>query len=234
MNSMLTIEPVLDIPVIKPDDDLTHIILEKLRLNKQQLNKGDIVCIASKIISVSENRFVDLKSVDVSASALELHNKIPRKDPRVLQLIFDQAANDENNLRINGSWIGVMHDVGRILTSGGVDKVDDDTVILLPEDPGASARNIGLALKASLGHDIGVLITDSDGREGIYGATQLAIGLYGIPPLRQENDNQETACDMLAAAAGLVMGQRGNNIPVVFIRGYQYDFDPQVNLQSAY
>lgn len=234
MYSMLTIEPVLDIPLIKPDDDLTNIILEKLSLNKQRLNKGDIICVASKIISISENRFVDLKSVDVSASALELHDKIPRKDPRVLQIILDQAANDENNLRINGSWIGVINDVGRILTSGGVDKVNDDTVILLPEDPGASARKIGMAFKASLGHDIGVLITDSDGREGISGATQIAIGLYGIPPLRQENDSQETACDMLAAAAGLVMGQRGNNIPVVIIRGYQYDFDSQVNLQSAY
>ena len=234
MNSTLTIKPIIGIPLIEPGDDIADIVLDKIATNNLQLDNRDIICIASKILSISENCYQKLNSVKVSAKALELHKKIPRKDIRILQIILDQVAGDDKKIQITNNWIGAKNHIGRVLTSAGVDKVDDNTVLLLPKDPDASARKIAKKIKSRLNKNIGVLITDSDGREGIAGATQLCIGLYGVSPVRERNEVQETICDMLAAAAGLVMGQRGNNIPAVVIKGYHYEYNIAAKLEDSF
>lgn len=88
-----------------------------------------------------------------------------------------------------------------------------------------------------------VVITDSDGREDKRGATQVAIGIYGIPPLRKTavidsngetiKFQEETLCDMIAASAGLVMGQRGTGIPAVIIKGIEYEWSETTNIKDA-
>ena len=93
------------------------------------------------------------------------------------------------------------------------------------------------------GVNVGVIITDSDGRVDKLGATQVAIGVYGIPPLRynkafdlitkKEKQISETICDMLAASAGLLMGQRGQNKPVVIISGFEFDFDKNSSINDS-
>lgn len=234
METGLTIQPITGVPTVKPGGDIASILIKAIRNNGQNITNQDIVCVASKIISVAEDRYLDLATVDVSLSADKLHRKIPNKDPRILQLILDQANGDEKNLRINGTWIGAKNYIGRVLTSAGIDKAGENTVLLLPKNPDDSARKIGEAIQLEFNAYSGVIITDSDGREGIAGATQLCIGLFGVPPLRQLSDSQETVCDMIAAAAGLVMGQRGNNIPAVIVRGYRYDFNVTAHLKDAY
>ena len=234
MHNSVIIEPILGIPTINPTDDLAATLLTALDRSNMKLTDGEILCVASKVVSVAENRFVKLDTITASIEANELHKKITRKDPRVLQLVLDEANHDLLNIHTSGDWIGVRTKLGRILTSGGIDKVDDNTVLLLPIDPDGSARKIALALKEVCGAQIGVLVTDSDGREGIAGATQLCIGTYGVPPIRRQNDTEETICDMLAAAAGLVMGQRGNGVPAVVIHGFEFDFNEEVRLADAY
>jgi len=44
---------------------------------------------------------------------------------------------------------------------------------------------------------------------------------------------EETVCDMMAAAAGLIMGQRGTNKPVVFIRGFEYTFNDASSIRES-
>jgi len=84
---------------------------------------------------------------------------------------------------------------------------------------------------------IAIIITDSDGRIDKKGATQVAVGLYGISGLRKsrymEKTNVETVCDMLAASAGLLMGQRGKMVPVVKISGLDYDFDRDATIEDT-
>lgn len=234
MNKALKISPILEIPIIKSGDNLAEIIVSVVKANNLQLVDNDIVCVASKIVSVAEDRFRKTDRIAISDGAKRLHEKVPRKSAQVLQLIFEQAGNDESNIQINGAWIGARSPLGRVLTSAGIDKIDEDTVLLLPEDPDKSAQVIGKAIKQTLGSQVGVIITDSDGREDIAGATQLCVGIFGVPPIRKKNDTEETTCDMLAAAAGLVMGQRDNNIPAVIIHGFQYDFDENAKLRDAY
>ncbi len=234
MDHKLVITPIKNILFIKPGDDISAIVANSIRQNQILLKEGDVVCVASKIISISEDKYVDLGTIKVSPEAERLHKIISKKDPRVIQLIINQANHLDENIKINGSWIGAKNHIGRFLTSAGIDKVNESTVLTLPDDPDISASKIGKKLSADFNTNVGVLITDSDGREGIAGATQLCIGLYGVPPIRNKNDSPETVCDMLAAAAGLVMGQRGNNIPVVVISGYKYSFSSKAKLKDAY
>ncbi len=234
MLGSVTIEPILDIPMVKLGDDLANLLVNEIKASAMKLEVGDILCVASKVVSIAENRFIKLDTISPTDEAIRLHDRVQSKDPRVIQLILNEAGNETENIRINGNWIGARTKIGRVLTSAGVDKVDDNTVLLLPSDPDASAKTIALTIQESLGVQIGVLITDSDGREDIAGATQLSIGTYGVPPIRRQNGTEETICDMLAAAAGLVMGQRGVNIPAAIIRGSAYEFTETAKLADAY
>ena len=233
MQGSVTIDPILNIPIVKPGDDLSNLLVDAVKASAIKLEVDDILCVASKVVSVAENRFIRLDTITPSDEAIRLHERAKSKDPRVLHLILNETGNDTENIRINGNWIGARTKIGRVLTSAGVDKVDENTVLLLPIDPDASAKTIALAIQESFGAQIGVLITDSDGREDIAGATQLSIGTYGVPPIRRQNGTEETICDMLAAAAGLVMGQRGVNIPATIIRGFVYEFTNTAKLSDA-
>lgn len=118
---------------------------------------------------------------------------------------------------------------GLFLTSAGVDKIDDEKAILLPEFPDTSARKIALTLTTAFGVPVSVVITDSDGRPDKKGATQVAIGVYGLTPMR----STETLCDMVAAAAGLEMGQRDAGVPVAIVSGLKYQFDTNAKITDA-
>ena len=221
------------IPLIKPSVDIANLFISCLKKEGGVLRDKDIVCIASKIISVSQNKFIDITKIVPSEFAIKLHAKVPRKKPEVLELIFQEAGYSEEKIIVNENWVGALTKIGRKLTSAGIDTVDDSTVLLLPDDPDGFAKSFRLQIKEKLNVDIAVLITDSDGREDIKGATQLCIGLSGINPIRAENGNEETICDMLAAASGLIMGQRGKNIPVVIVSGYDFELDEDATLKNA-
>lgn len=113
----------------------------------------------------------------------------------------------------------------------------DDIVLTLPHNCDKIARNISVRIQQELGIKLAIIITDSDGRIDKVGATQVAVGLYGISGLRKttfkEKGNIETICDMLAAASGLIMGQRGQGFPLIKISGYEYDFNPKAKLIDA-
>ena len=234
MQGSVTIDPILNIPIVKPGEELANLLVNAIKASAIKLELGDILCVASKVVSIAEDRFIKLDTITPTDEVIRLHDRVQSKDPRVLQLILNEAGNETENIRINGSWIGARTKIGRVLTSAGVDKVDENTVLLLPSDPDASAKTIALAIQESFGVQIGGVITDSDGREDIAGATQLSIGTYGVPPIRKQNGTEETICDMLAAAAGLVMGQREVNIPAAIIRGYAYEFTEKAKLSDAY
>lgn len=124
----------------------------------------------------------------------------------------------------------------------GVDKLGSEELILLPENADASARAIGHKILELTGVNVAVIITDSEGRPDKRGSAQIAVGVYGIPPLRvseAENEggkikrSEETICDMLAAGAALLMGQRGFNKPAVRIRGFDYTFSTDASINDA-
>ena len=63
-------------PYIEPGDELAKIILKSFRSNNINLDDGDVVVIAQKIVSKAENRYVNLKTIEISEQAKDLSKKL--------------------------------------------------------------------------------------------------------------------------------------------------------------
>ena len=235
---MITIEALHNFPKIERKCNLSAEIIRTIKNEEFNIRDNDILCIASKLISKSEGLFVDLKSINPSQLALCLHQQIPRKDPRLIQIIIDQTSDKSGKkLQISKNFIGGWLPNGLFLTSAGVDKIDAGTAIVLPKNCDEIAKRISDDIFDQLKVRVAIIITDSDGRIDKKGATQVAVGLYGISGLRksqyQDKTNVETICDMLAASAGLLMGQKGKMLPIVKVHGIDYVFDKFATIMAA-
>ncbi|KAA8792883.1 coenzyme F420-0:L-glutamate ligase [Lactobacillus crispatus] len=235
---MITIEALHNFPKIERKCNLSAEIIRTIKNKEFNIRDNDILCITSKLISKSEGLFVDLKSINPSQLALRLHQQIPRKDPRLIQIIIDQTSDKSGKkLQISKNFIGGWLPNGLFLTSAGVDKIDAGTAIVLPKNCDEIAKRISDDIFDQLKVRVAIIITDSDGRIDKKGATQVAVGLYGISGLRksqyQDKTNVETICDMLAASAGLLMGQKGKMLPIVKVHGIDYVFDKFATIMAA-
>jgi len=233
----LTLTPLLDIPLIKPGDDLASIILLALQRAGISLEDGDVLVLAQKIVSKAEGRLVNLSTVTASSQAVELGGRT-QKDPRLVEVILRES---NAVLRTRPGTIVVEHRLGFVCASAGVDHSNvlgegdqlEDWVLLLPVNPDASAQSVRQRLESASGACLGVLIIDSHGRAWRLGTVGMAIGLAGLPgleDLRGQPDlfgfrlqiTQVGVADELAAAASLVMGQAAEGTPVVHVRGFPY------------
>ena len=234
---MLTLTPLLGIPLIRQGDDLAKIILHALLDNNISLEKNDILVYAQKIVSKAEGRAVNLVCVKPSQHALDLASQT-EKDPRLVELIL-QESNEV--LRTRPGTIIVEHRLGFVCANAGIDhsnvagtgNQDEEWVLLLPSDPDRSAEMIRSDIETRTGKQVGILIIDSHGRAWRNGTVGAAIGLAGLPglqDLRGKSDlfeftlriTQVGVADELAAAASLVMGQAAEGTPVVHVRGFPY------------
>jgi len=119
-----------------------------------------------------------------------------------------------------------------VCANAGVDASNvgaDDIVLLLPEDPDRSARLLRDMIRAELGADVGVVVSDSFGRPWRWGITDVALGVAGFQPLDDMRGDPDTegrtmratvvaVADQLASVAELTSGKTSRR-PVVLIRG---------------
>lgn len=210
-------------PNIKPGDDLARAITDTSVRTGNELRDGDIVVIASKVVSIAENRYVDLSSVTPAVQAMKLSAQTG-KPATIVQLILDNST--DHYLATKRGPIIANHKLGYQLTSAGVDRAGNNGAWLLPANPDASARALRNAIAGHTGTTPAVIIADSDGRPDRRGATVISIGAAGINPLRTtqytEKQQEETITDLVAAAAGIILGQRGRGVPVAILRGVSY------------
>ena len=202
-----------------------------------ELQDGDILAIAQKVVSKAENRLVNLDGVVPSARARQLAQDV-EKDARFVELVLRESR---EVVRTRPGTLIVEHNLGFICANAGVDHSNvmgptgnpEDWVLLLPVDPDASAERLRKQLSAAFEASIGVLIIDSHGRAWRNGVVGISIGLAGMPgivDMRGKPDlfgfhlriTQIAAADELAAAASLVMGQASEGIPVIHVRGFPY------------
>lgn len=228
----ITLTAIPNIPHIRPGDDLAKLVYQALTEAQLQLQNGDVLVFAQKIVSKAEGRLVALEDVRPGAKALEVAEKTA-KDPRVVELILQES---EEISRMRPGVLIVRHRLGFTSANAGVDRSNvpqaegQEMVLLLPADPDASAAHLRDQLFAKSGAQVGVIIADSHGRPFRLGTVGVAIGAAGLPALwdrRGEADLygyrlQHTdvgLADELAAAAGLLLGQAAEGMPVVLIRG---------------
>jgi len=233
----LSLTPLLNIPLIRQNDNLADILLKSLQETKIELQNEDIIVIAQKIVSKAEGRLINITDIIPSARALELAEK-SKKDPRIVELTL-QESNEV--LRTRVGTIIVEHKLGFVCANAGIDHSNvagggdekEEYVLLLPEDPDRSARNIREQIKRNNDINIGVMIIDSHGRAWRNGTVGICIGLSGIPAVVDERGWKDLfgytlqitivgVADELAAAASLMMGQAAEGIPAVHVRGFPY------------
>ncbi len=229
----LTLTPLPGIPSVQPGDDLAALILEGVRLAGLQLETNDILVLAQKIVSKAEDRRVHLATVAPSPEAQALAAQT-EKDPRLVELILRES---NEVLRYRPGLIIVEHKLGFVCANAGIDHSNvaggEEWVLLLPENPDESARQLRYRLEAATQTRLGVLIIDSHGRAWRNGTVGMTIGISGLPglvDLRGQPDlfgralrvTQIGAADELAAAASLAMGQAAEGTPVVHARGFPY------------
>jgi coenzyme F420-0:L-glutamate ligase/coenzyme F420-1:gamma-L-glutamate ligase len=226
----LSVYPVPGLPHIEAGMDLAAVIAKAAHDNGLEPGDGDIFVIAQKIISKAEGRAVDLRSVSPSPAA-EILGQKTEKDARLVELILRESS---RVVRHSPGVVIVEHRLGIVLANAGIDRSnvsgDEHTVLLLPEDPDASAAQLREKLETRLQVRLGILISDSLGRPWRLGTTGVAIGCAGLTALHDLRGGTDlfgrvlqvaeiATADCLAGAAGLVMGEGAEGIPVALIRG---------------
>ncbi|MFI6056102.1 coenzyme F420-0:L-glutamate ligase [Streptomyces violascens] len=223
--SAFALEPF---PTITLGDDLAGAITDVLAAQDTKLQDGDVIVVASKVVSTAEGRFVDFADVSPSPAALDLSARTG-KPAEIAELVLREST--AHFVAGENGPIIARHRLGYQLTSAGIDRAGTDGAWLLPKDPDSSARALRDAITAFSGATVAVVIADSDGRADRRGATVISIGAAGISPLRitehaepngRTKVQEETLTDLVAAAAGLILGQRGRGAPVAVLRGLSY------------
>ena len=226
--------PVAHIPEIRPGDNLPRLILAAAKKSKLSFQQNDILVLAQKIISKSENRLTDLTTITPSQRATDLASKSDndhRKDPRLIEVILREAR---RIVRDHPVLIVETHH-GFICANAGVDQSNvpgKNIVSLLPKNPDASAKKIAQAIKKLTRKKIAVIISDTFGRPWRLGLSNIAIGTYGVPPLQDLRGTRDqhkkplhatiiAVADELAAAAGLAMPKSAAT-PAILIRNYPF------------
>ncbi|WP_147104499.1 coenzyme F420-0:L-glutamate ligase [Nesterenkonia populi] len=204
------------IPAVRPGDDLAALILGALAAQGEAgaLADGDILVVTSKIVSKAEGRIVAAEDREEAISA-----------ETVREVASRARADGPGRTRIVENRLGI------VAAAAGVDasNTEDGTVLLLPEDPDASADRLRQSLSEELDVQAGVLISDTLGRAWRMGQTDAAIGASGVRVIHDHRGGTDSAGkeltataiaagDEICAMADLVKGKAAG-LPVAVVRG---------------
>ena len=226
------------LPEIVPGADLAGMILTAAADAGTPLADGDVVVVTSKIVSKAEGRLVELD--DVTPSAFATDWSLPwDKDPRVTELVLRESKRVVRQL---GPILITETRHGFVCANSGIDQSSSGAhgrVVLLPEDPDASARRIRAGFVAA-GIDAAVIVSDTFGRAWREGQTDIAIGIAGMQPITSyigqvdphgHEFKVQALCtaDELAGAAELVKGNV-SRVPVAVVRGHTWERDDEATI----
>ena len=239
MTTTIAIIPLTGLPEIAAGTDLPAVLAARVVAADIALQAGDVLVVTQKIVSKAEGRFVAPATVTPSPEAVALAAET-RKDAAHVELILREST---EVVRKAPNVLITRHRLGHVMANGGIDASNigagrSGQLLLLPEDPDASAARIAEACEARCGHALAVVISDSFGRPWRIGTVNVAIGLFGLAAVvdqRGDTDRdgrtlvatQVALADAVAAAAGLAMGEGAEGIPACIVRGLGWSVPPQ-------
>ena len=195
------------VPEVRPGDDLGDLLVAALAAAATPLADGDLVVVTSKVVSKTEGR---ARAVD-------------REEAITAETVRTVARRGATRI------VETRH--GLVLAAAGVDAsgVEPGLVLLLPQDPDASARGLRTRLRELTGRTVAVVVSDTMGRAWRVGLTDQAIGVAGMAPvtdLRGSGDGYgnvlestvTATADEVASAAELVKGKVTGR-PFAVVRG---------------
>jgi coenzyme F420-0:L-glutamate ligase/coenzyme F420-1:gamma-L-glutamate ligase len=225
--SRLTMWGVSGIGEVKPGDQVGDLVVEACRTEPNgPLLDRDVVVVTQKIVSKAEGRLV----------AVDPNDPLSHK-----KLVEEEAV---RVLRRRGDLMITETKHGFICANSGVDlsNVERGYAALLPLDSDRSARRIRDIVRAKLGVEVGVIVSDTFGRPWRMGLTDVAIGVAGIAgvvDLRGTPDalgrtmqvTEVCVADQLAGAAEMVMG-KSSGIPVAIVRGANAEWFREASMKE--
>ena len=192
----LEILPVTGMPDLRPGDDLVAAVADAA----PQLQDGDVLVVTSKIVSKIEGRLITLPTADADLREQARREAVDEESVRVVAT--------RGNLRI------VQNRLGLVLAAAGVDvsNVARNELALLPVDPDASAARLREGLRAKLGVDVAVIVSDSMGRPWRTGITDAAIGVAGLSAVFDARGQLDAHGNLLEVTRGCRRrrGRRGS------------------------
>ena len=243
---MKTIEiiPIENLPLINAGDAISELIVMGAEKQGTPIMDHDVLVVTHKIVSKAEGRIVNLDKVTPSEEAKKLAKKTG-KEPPFVEVILEET---KEIVRIGPNSLITEISGGAVCANAGIDKSNiegENNVILLPSDPDLSAQRIRNDVRRLTKKDIGVIVSDTNGRPLRMGEINVAIGVAGIKPLRDrrgEKDlfgyvlrvKQTAVADELASAAELAIGQANEGIPAAIIRGYVYQTARNASSRDLY
>lgn len=199
---------------VSPGQQVGDLVVEACRRAPNgPLEDGDVLVVTQKIVSKAEGRLVDVDPDDPDARRRLVESEAVRVVRRRGDLVITETAH------------------GFVCANSGVDlsNVEEGRAALLPLDSDRSAHRIRDIVRASLGVEVGVVVSDTFGRPWRTGVTDVAIGVAGVaavvdlrgtPDARGRIMQATEVCiaDEIASAAELVMG-KSSGVPVAVVRG---------------
>ncbi|MHB8509673.1 MAG: coenzyme F420-0:L-glutamate ligase [Candidatus Dormibacteria bacterium] len=225
----MVVEPLFGIPEVQGGDDLAHLVLAAASTSGLSFDDGDVVVVASKVVSKAERAIGQEVPVDDRARDLATVTGFP---PTQTALILQQST------RVVRAATGVLlvetgH--GYVCANAGIDHSNAGQAesLLLPADPDASAARLRAGIRSGCGATVAVLVSDSFGRPWRLGQVNVALGISGMratrdyrgqldPDGRVLEGTELAVADELCAAAELVMNKL-DRVPVAVIRGYPFE-----------
>ncbi|WP_254839077.1 coenzyme F420-0:L-glutamate ligase [Natronomonas marina] len=213
------------LPEVREGDDLAALIEERV-----DLEDGDVLCVASTVVSKAEGRKADLDAFPASDRAVAIADRLESltgepKDPRFAQAVLEESE----ELLTEAPFLLAVTRFGHVTVNAGIDRsnVPGADLLLLPEEPTVSAERLSAAL------EVPVVVTDTSGRPFRYGQRGVAVGWHGLPAARDwrgehDRDGRElgvtvqAVVDELAATANLVAGEGAGGTPAVVVRGWEF------------
>ena len=242
--SRIELTALKNIPFIEPGDNLIEIICNNLEENDQDVHENDVFVIAQKIISKSEDRYIDINKIEISREAQDLATKLKRH-PGLIQCVLNES---KKIISIEKGVLIVEHNLGYINVNAGVDfsNIPDDKnlALLLPTNPSKSANEIQERLSKKLNKNISIIISDSMTRPYRLGVTNFALASSNIQSLidlsgttdmygKSLKHTEIAVADEIASAAGILMGQSDEMKPIILVKGFdmnQYEINDAFNL----
>ncbi len=223
-------QPLIVIPVEAPvqtsDFDLYNTIIQSVAAAGEHLQDGDVLAVSSKYTAISEGRVVTLADVVVSPEAAALAERY-QMNPRIAQLVLQEADH------IFGGIPGFLltHKDGVLSPNAGLDRsnIPSGYAVLFPEKPYRSAADIRREMRARLGVNVGVILTDSWLMPGRLGTSGVALATAGFQPVQDERGKadlfgnpmqvtQRGIADSISICAQMVMGERDEATPLAIVR----------------
>ena len=214
-------------PIIRSGDNIAKVIIDSLEEQGMVFQNNDVLIIAESPLATAEGRLIRLEDIKPGEKAKELAKEY-KLDAREMELILQEC--DEIFGGVPGAALTITK--GTLAPNAGIDgsNAPEGYVVLLPENAQESAGRIRREIGEQCNCKIGVIVGDSRTQPLRLGCVGIALGTSGMVPVedargtldlfgKEMTITRKAMADNLVSAAQLLMGEAGESVPAVLVRG---------------